>query len=106
MRKSPIKIQRDAPTFRSQSKCTLSHSFIVITEETVERLRGMSGGPTVADLIVRHADGNETRFFLSVTINKGGRAVAEIATNQTSGSSVQRTVTGTKRNPRDTQSMS
>ena len=54
---------------------------IEIDQADVEKLEGMGGGPTVCDVVVNHTDGRTSRFFISVQINKQGRAVGEIATN-------------------------
>ena len=54
---------------------------IEIAHEDVERMEGPGGGPTVCDVVVNHPDGRTSRFFVSVSINRQGRAVGEIATN-------------------------
>lgn len=55
---------------------------ITVDSKTVDKMSGFSGGPTVARIVVDHPDDDkETVFFVSVSINKIGQAVCEVATN-------------------------
>jgi hypothetical protein len=54
---------------------------ITIDSDTADKMGGFSGGPTVARIVVDHQDDKETVFFVSVSINKVGHAVCEVATN-------------------------
>jgi hypothetical protein len=70
---------------------------IEIHEDTVERMSGMSGGPTVADITVNHSDGTMSRFFVGIKMVKG-RAKAEIACNGPGPhESVKKSIVGHKR---------
>ena len=77
---------------------------IVIDHDDVERMTGMGGGPVVCDVIVNHPNGH-SKFFISVSINKQGRAVGEISTNGPSESSksIRKTVVAYRRELKDGQ---
>lgn len=64
----------------------------VVVEMTSNR------GPTVADIIVNHEDGRTTRFFVTVSLNRQGRAVCEVSNNGPSAflKEIRKSVTGHK----------
>ena len=71
---------------------------IEIDQADVERMTGQGQGPTVADIIVNHEDGRTTRFFITVSINRQGRAICEVSSNGPSAFSkaIRKSVTGHK----------
>ena len=73
---------------------------IEIDQADVERMTG-NKGPTVADIIVNHENGRTTRFFITVSINRQGRAVCEVSSNGPSAFSkeIRKSVCGHKHKP-------
>jgi len=70
---------------------------IEIDQADIERMTSNSG-PTVADIIVNHEDGRTTRFFITVSLNKQGRAVCEVSSNgpEEATKSIRKSVCGYK----------
>ena len=66
------------------------------TPEEIEKNTGMATGYEVATIEVTHLDGQITRFFVVLQVNKQGRIVAEIATNTKDNKTRAHRIVGTK----------
>ena len=71
---------------------------IKMTAEEVETSTSLATGAEAAEINVEHEDGKVTRFFVSLRINKQGRATCEVATSIRDGNqTISKRVTGTRR---------